>query len=214
VEIIVIGAGRHGSEIRSYLLDMGLQLTGFVDDNKPRGAWEDAAVLGGFDELQGLAADHGRMLRYITATGDNRLRREFALRLRHMGEENLRPWSLIHPRASVGRNVQIGDGSCLAPGSVLTTNVRIGEHCILNVNSSVSHDCVVGDFVNINPGAVVCGDVKIGEGCYIGAGATVIDKVSLGEWSVIGAGAVVISDIPAHVTAVGVPARVIKRDDT
>jgi acetyltransferase EpsM len=64
--------------------------------------------------------------------------------------------------------------------------------------------------VNINPGVTVCGDVRIGEGSYIGAGATIKDKVSIGQWSVIGAGAVVISDIPPHVTAIGVPARVIK----
>jgi sugar O-acyltransferase (sialic acid O-acetyltransferase NeuD family) len=189
---------------------MGLELVGFVDESKPRGPWDGAQILGGFDELRELAQT-GRTLRYITATGDNRSRRELVCRLAQMGMANVRPWSLIHPRAIVGRNVHVGEGSCLAPGSIVTTNVRIGEHCILNVNSSVSHDCVVGDFVNINPGAVVAGDARIGEGCFIGAGATVIDKVSVGAWSVIGAGAVVISDIPPRVTAVGVPARVIKR---
>jgi len=213
VDIIVIGAGRHGSEIQSYLIDMGLHLAGFVDDHRPRGPWEGAEVIGDFGELRDMAAGDGASFRYITATGDNRLRRDFVHRLLQMGMANVSPWSLIHPHAIAGRNVQVGEGSCLAPGSIVTTNVRIGEHCILNVNCSVSHDCVVGDFVNINPGAVVCGDVRLGEGCYIGAGATIVDKVSVGEWSVIGAGAVVVSDIPSHVTAVGVPARVIKRHD-
>jgi len=50
----------------------------------------------------------------------------------------------------------------------------------------------------------------IGEGCYIGMGANVIQGITIGPWSTIGAGAVVICDIPPHVTAVGVPARVIK----
>jgi len=50
----------------------------------------------------------------------------------------------------------------------------------------------------------------IGEGCYIGMGANVIQGITIGPWSIIGAGAVVIRDIPPHVTAVGVPARVIK----
>lgn len=213
MEIIVIGAGRHGSEIQSYLLDMGLHLAGFVDDHRPRGLWDGTEVLGGFDELRNLAAADAAPVRYITATGNNQVRRSFVRRLEQMGTANVRAWSLIHPRAIAGRNVQVGEGSCLAPGNVVTTNVHIGEHCILNVNSSVSHDCVIGDFVNINPGVVVCGDVKIGQGCFIGAGATIIDKVSVGEWSVIGAGAVVVSDIPARVTAVGVPARVIKRHD-
>ena len=38
-----------------------------------------------------------------------------------------------------------------------------------------------------------------------------IDKVSVGAWTIVGAGAAVVRDLPANVTAVGVPARVIKQ---
>jgi acetyltransferase EpsM len=41
-------------------------------------------------------------------------------------------------------------------------------------------------------------------------GTHVIQRRSIGSWTVIGAGAAVVHDIPANVTAVGVPARVIK----
>jgi acetyltransferase EpsM len=34
--------------------------------------------------------------------------------------------------------------------------------------------------------------------------------VTVGEWTIVGAGAVVIADLPADVTAVGVPARIIR----
>jgi len=44
-------------------------------------------------------------------------------------------------------------------------------------------------------------------------GATVINRVSIGDWTIVGAGAVVVDDLPAGVTAVGVPARVIVRHD-
>jgi acetyltransferase EpsM len=40
-----------------------------------------------------------------------------------------------------------------------------------------------------------------------------IEKVKVGEWSIIGAGAVVVQDIPPRVTAVGVPARIIKHHE-
>ncbi len=213
MEIVIIGAGRHGSEVYSYIQDLAardpeLHLAGFVDEHKSRGPWLGTEILGNFDDLSGSSHES---CHYITSTGDNRLRRVFVHKAEALRKPYLQAWSLIHPVANVGRDVEIGIGTCLAPGSIVTTRVRIGRHCILNVNASVSHDCIVGDFVNINPGAVVAGGVRLGEGSYIGAGATIIDEVTIGDWTVIGAGAVVVDDIPAHVTAVGVPARVIKR---
>ena len=38
-----------------------------------------------------------------------------------------------------------------------------------------------------------------------------IEKVKIGAWTTVGAGAVVTQDLPAGVTAVGVPARIIKQ---
>lgn len=217
--LIIIGAGGHGSELSSYLPDLCAQgekvrLVGFVDENKPRGSWGATEILGDFNALESFVGQYSAtVFWYITAVGDNPTRRRLVEKVESLGVQNVRSWTLRHPNAIVGKAVDIGAGTCLAPGSIVTTRTRIGRHCILNVNVSVSHDCVFGDFVNLNPGAVICGDVRLGEGCYIGAGATVIDKVSVGEWSIIGAGAVVVDDIPAHVTAVGVPARAIKRHE-
>jgi len=209
----VIGAGRHATEIYSYIRDLSaadprLRLLGFIDEHKPPGPWFGTEIIGNFDDLR--HRKH-QSCRYITSTGNNQLRREFVEKAEALTRPKLLPWSLIHPSSVIGRDVQIGMGTCVAPGGIITTRVRIGRHCILNVNASVSHDCTIGDFVNINPGAVVAGTVRIGDGCYIGAGATVVDEVTIGEWSVIGAGAVVIDDIPPNVTAVGVPAKIIKQ---
>jgi acetyltransferase EpsM len=43
--------------------------------------------------------------------------------------------------------------------------------------------------------------------------ASVIQGRTVGAWSVVGAGTVVIHDLPDGVTAVGVPAEIIKRRD-
>lgn len=216
--VVIIGAGGHGRELISYIRDLNdqgehIELVGFIDEHKPRASWEAAEILGDFDDLESLLKQHAdSVFHYITAVGDNRVRRQFVARVERFGQQRVTPWTLRHPEAILGNTVEIGVGTCLAPGSIITTRVQLGKHCILNVNASISHDCVIGDFVNINPGAVICGNVHVGEGCYIGAGATIIDKVSIGEWAVIGAGAVVVDDIPPYVTAVGVPARVIKRE--
>jgi len=44
----------------------------------------------------------------------------------------------------------------------------------------------------------------------IGSGATILCGVTIGEHAVIGAGAVVTTDVPAHATVAGNPARVLK----
>ena len=47
----------------------------------------------------------------------------------------------------------------------------------------------------------------IGNDVNVGTGAKILGKVQVGDGVKIGANAVVVSDIPAHHTAVGVPAR-------
>jgi acetyltransferase EpsM len=216
--ILIIGAGGHGSELQSYLTDLQatggrVSLAGFIDENKLVGGWNGSLVLGDLSHLQQVLDNEPKEeWSFITAVGDNEIRRRLVDRIQSMFPE-LSAWTLRHPQSIVGNNNEIGEGTCLAPGSIVTTNARIGSHCILNVNASVSHDSIVGDFANINPGAVVAGNVQVGTGAYIGAGATLIDKVKVGEWSVIGAGAVVIDDIPPYTTAVGVPAKVISRHE-
>ena len=46
----------------------------------------------------------------------------------------------------------------------------------------------------------------------VGSGAKVLGPIEIGSDVRIAAGAVVLSDIPDHSTAVGVPARVVKRN--
>ena len=54
------------------------------------------------------------------------------------------------------------------------------------------------------------GNAILGEGVSIGTAATILNEVKIGKWSIVGAGAVVTRDLPEYVTAVGVPAKVIK----
>lgn len=50
------------------------------------------------------------------------------------------------------------------------------------------------------------------DGVTITAGAKILGALTLGEGSIIGANAVVLESVPAHATAVGVPARIIQAD--
>ena len=213
-KIVLVGAGGHGSEVRAYILDLLCRgwhgrLLGFLDDNLPKGPHRGLEIIGTLAEFAAQPPECLHGTRYLTAVGDNPTRRSLVERIEQLLGDRVPAWSLIHPSAFVG-NSEIGEGTLLAPGSIVTSRSRVGSHVIVNVKASVSHDCEIGDFVNINPNATVCGWCRVGAGVYIGAGATIIDRMQVGEGAIIGAGAVVTRDIPPHVTAVGVPARVIK----
>lgn len=70
----------------------------------------------------------------------------------------------------------------------------------------VQHCVTIGD---LNAGGPV---PVIGRNCFIGARAIILGNVHIGNNVKIGAGAVVLEDIPDNCTAVGIPARIIKRE--
>ena len=104
----------------------------------------------------------------------------------------------IHPAATIGKRFFIDHG----------TGVVIGE------------TAVIGDNVTVYQGVTLGGTGKdtgkrhptIGNNVMIGSGAKVLGPLEIGDNSRIAAGAVVLKDIPPNSTAVGVPAKVVKRD--
>lgn len=105
--------------------------------------------------------------------------------------------SHVPPECRIGRRLKIPHPS----GIIIQKNVVIGDHV------TILHQVTIG----INP--MSASDRKtaprIGDHVYIGAGAKIIGAVRVGDHARIGANAVVTRDIPAHCTAVGIPAKVI-----
>ena len=104
----------------------------------------------------------------------------------------------IHPGAQIGRRFFIDHG----------TGVVIGETAI------------IGDDCTIYQGVTLGGTGKdhgkrhptLGNNVLVGAGAKVLGPFTIGDNSNVAAGSVVLSAIPENSTAVGSPARVVKRN--
>lgn len=84
-------------------------------------------------------------------------------------------------------------------GIVLAPNVHIGKNVTIYQHVTVSKDDLAKTTV-------------IEDNVLIGAGAVIMKNVHIGEGARIGANAVVLNDVPAHATAVGVPARIINEE--
>src|SRR5574344_703081 len=105
----------------------------------------------------------------------------------------------IHPGAQIGKGLFIDHGN----------GVIIGETTI------------IGDNVTLYQGVTLGGTVKehgkrhptIGNNVMISAGAKVLGSFTIGDNSKIGAGSVVLEEVPPNSTVVGVPGRVVKRNN-
>lgn len=122
-----------------------------------------------------------------------------------------RPYSIIHPSATISVHAVVGMGTFVAAGAIVAPRATIGLGAILNHNAVVDHDCVLGDFVHVAPGATLGGGVTLADTVLIGAGANILPLRKVGTSTVVGAGAVVTADIGDHLVYTGVPAAALAK---
>ena len=119
--------------------------------------------------------------------------------------------SIIHPKASIGRNVQIGFNCLVMAGVVITSNAKLGNHVCVLPNSVIHHDTVVDDYVLIGSGVVIAGDVQIGANCYLGSGTCIKNNISIAPRNLIGIGSNVIQSVKEIESVwIGNPAKKLK----
>ncbi len=144
----------------------------------------------------------------IVAIGDNNIRLGLTCEFEAAGFALA---TIVHPSAIVSVSAKVGPGSVVCAGVVINPQSEIGTAVIVNTGAIVDHHAAVADGVHICPGAAIAGNVFIGKLAFVGIGACVIQGVTIGESAIVGAGSVVIRNVEAGWTAVGNPARCIKR---
>ena len=122
------------------------------------------------------------------------------LRARYISQRAARKTGIeIHPGAVIGKGFFIDHGS----------GVIIGETTI------------IGDNVTLYQGVTLGGTGKetgkrhptLCDNVMVSAGAKILGSFTIGENSKIGAGSVVLEEVPPNCTVVGVPGRIVKRDN-
>lgn len=104
----------------------------------------------------------------------------------------------IHPAAKIGHGVVIDHGM----GIVIGETAEVGDNC--TIYQGVTLGGTGKDTGKRHP--------TIGKNVMIGAGAKVLGPFHVGDNAKIAAGAVVLAEVPPDCTAVGVPARIVRRD--
>lgn len=106
----------------------------------------------------------------------------------------------IHPGATIGKRFFIDHGM----GVVIGETTEIGDDC--TIYQGVTLGGTGKDTGKRHP--------TLGNNVMVGAGAKVLGPFKVGDNSKIAAGAVVLSEVPPNSTAVGIPAKVVKKAET
>ncbi|MGA3211888.1 MAG: acetyltransferase [Terriglobales bacterium] len=205
--VFVYGASGHGKVVADILTVQGIAVEGFIDDG-PREDNEKVLGLGVLGDGHWLEATARREpVDVALGIGDNFARRRVARRLLY----GIQLLTVVHPAATIARSAHLGAGAVVMAGSVVNPDAKIGTGAIINTGAIVEHDCQVGEFAHLSPHAAMGGCARLGECSWLGIGAVIIHNVAVGDYAIVGAGAAVIRDLDDGVIAVGVPARIVKK---
>lgn len=135
---------------------------------------------------------------------------------------NIHPNTYIDPTAVIIGEVTIHEGASIWPYAVLRGDLNeiiigkgsnIQEHVAMHVYEEAP--TVVGEDVSVGHGAIIHG-ARIGDRCIVGMQSVLLNGAEIGEECIIGAGAVVTAGakIPPRSLVLGVPAKVVKENQT
>ncbi len=209
--IAIFGAGGFGREVKTIIDAINrvnpntYEFIGFYDDGVEKGKIINGfPVLGGIKELNQVETE----LCLVISIGDPHVKKVI---INKIANSFIEFPTIVHPNASISSDeVTIGKGTIICERTIITCNIEIKDFVILNLMCSVGHDTIIENYCSFMPSVNISGEVKIHESVYVGTGAKIINLLEIGENTIVGAGAVVSKSLPAHCTAVGIPAKPIK----
>ena len=115
----------------------------------------------------------------------------------------------IQKGAKIGKKCKISSHTFICEGVTIEDNVFIG-HNVTFINDKFPR-------ATTDEGSLqgekdwVCIPTLVKKGASVGSSATILSGITIGENALVGAGSVVTKDVPAHATAAGNPARILRK---
>ena len=201
--LLLFGAGRMGQQLAALVRNQfakQYQLVGYADDTRKRGeAMPDGLpVLGTLQQAAEQPPSAPGTARLLFAIGYGDMRARLAAHERAL-KANYRLATLIHPRAHVEPDVELGEGCCVHAGALLDTGCRLGAANFVDIGVMMGERVQMGSANYISAGSVVGGNLTMGNGNFLGMSAVLRDGIRVGSFNTVPAQALVHRDLAAQV---------------
>jgi len=213
--IFIIGAGVSGINIFQILNDINeyiyepekeYHMEGYIDENSEYKGKKlfDKKIYIGFDSLK----DRDFLDYYVICALDDSMYREKMLK--QAEKLGFKIDTVIHPSAQVSNFAKIGKGVIICQNCVIQPYAEIGDFCYIHEGDIVGPRVKINHSSTINNLVSISANTHIGKRSNIGGGSIIVQNIKIGEETIIGPNSVVLKSIPANVTAMGNPAKIIK----
>lgn len=127
----------------------------------------------------------------------------------------------IEPGALIRQQVVLMRGCVVMMGAIINIGAEIGEDTMIDMGAVIGARAIIKNRCHIGANAVIAGclepenanPVIVEDDVLIGANATILEGVRIGKGAIVGAGSVVLCDVEAYTTVVGVPSKVIVKQE-
>lgn len=205
----IIGTGGFGQETLTCLIDVisttELKIEAvavfMIDDE----SYEASKIMGipVIKDSEFIAKDY----KVVVAVGEPQLRKKIIKKLPPETEFA----TIIHPSAIISDWVEIGEGSIITAGTILTCNIKIGKHAHLNLYTTIGHDCIIGDYFTTAPATNISGNCEFGECVYFGTNSSTRQGIKICDNVTIGMGGIVVKNINEEGIYIGNPVKKLEK---
>jgi sugar O-acyltransferase (sialic acid O-acetyltransferase NeuD family) len=202
---------------------VGKELAYLLDVTQQARQWDDVVFINDYENGQDVLghdvisfeeslryADKGTC-EYVIALGEPALRAELYEKCVAHG---LKMATVFGGQYPLSDSSNVGEGSIVNLGAILTIQTKIGNNCLLNKSVAIGHNVVIGNHCVISPNSVIGGFTEIGDQTYVGSGVVIRDRIKIGKNCIIGMGSVVTKNVQDCQVVVGNPAKFLRYNET
>ena len=204
-DLIIIGAGNMGGflALNQNLFKEKFNIIGFLDDDeaKLKKYFYGFQVLGKINDLRKY-----KNMSVVVGISNPKIKNKI---INTIGKGYNFP-NFISNNSWISNRVTIGKGVIIYPNVSINLESEIGDFVVINMNCALGHNTIINDYCSLAPGVNFAGFTYLEPLVDIGIGVCTIQNIKVGSGSVIGGQTMLIKNIPAEVTVVGNPGRIIK----